>query len=36
VFGSVEQLQRDPALHDRLLFNDYVRSDASAGPGASQ
>ncbi len=35
VFGSAEQLQRDPALHDRLLFHEYFHGDTGAGLGAS-
>ncbi len=34
-FGLAEQLQRDPALHDRLLFNEYFHGDTGAGLGAS-
>jgi hypothetical protein len=34
-FGSVEKLQRDPVLHDRLLFNEYFQGDTGAGLGAS-
>ena len=34
-FGAAEQLQRDPALHDRLLFNEYFHGDTGAGLGAS-
>ena len=30
-----EQLQTDPALHDRLLFNEYFHGDTGAGLGAS-
>jgi hypothetical protein len=34
-FGSAEKLQRDPAWHDRLLFNEYFHGDTGAGLGAS-
>jgi hypothetical protein len=34
-FGPAEKLQRDPALHDRLLFNEYFHGDTGAGLGAS-
>jgi hypothetical protein len=34
-FGPAEKLQRDPALHDRLLFNEYFDGDTGAGLGAS-
>jgi len=33
-FGPAEKLQRDPALHDRLLFNEYFHGDTGAGLGA--
>ncbi len=34
-FGSAELLQRDPVLHDRVLFNEYFHGDTGAGLGAS-
>ena len=34
-FGPAEKFQRDPALHDRLLFNEYFHGDTGAGLGAS-
>ncbi len=34
-FGPADKLQRDPALHDRLLFNEYFHGDTGAGLGAS-
>jgi hypothetical protein len=34
-FGPAEKLQHDPALHDRLLFNEYFHGDTGAGLGAS-
>ena len=34
-FGTAEKLQRDPVLHDRLLFNEYFHGDTGAGLGAS-
>jgi hypothetical protein len=34
-FGGAELLQRDPVLHDRLLFHEYFHGDSGAGLGAS-
>ena len=34
-FGTVEKLQQDPMLHDRLLFHEYFHGDTGAGLGAS-
>ncbi len=34
-FGNAEKLQRDPALHDRLLFNEYFHGATGAGLGVS-
>jgi hypothetical protein len=34
-FGWVEQLQRDPAWKDNVLFNEYFHGDNGAGLGAA-
>jgi hypothetical protein len=34
-FGPAEKLQQDPALHERMLFNEYFHGDTGAGLGAS-
>jgi hypothetical protein len=34
-FGPYEKLQRDPAWHDRILFNEYFHGDTGMGLGAT-
>jgi hypothetical protein len=34
VFGTIEQLQTDPALHDLIPFHEYFHGDTGAGLGA--
>ena len=34
VFGGIERLQNDPALHDLIPFHEYFHGDTGAGLGA--
>ncbi len=35
VFGTIERLQSDPALHDLIPFHEYFHGDTGAGLGAA-